>query len=104
MAEKQGYNHFMLKEIHEQPRALRDTLRGRISRDGTRVVLADVGLSPVAARAIERVMVVGCGTAYHAGLVGRFLFERLAQLDAQADLASSFATGVRFWMKGLCWW
>jgi len=90
MAEKQGYNHFMLKEIHEQPRALRDTLRGRISRDGTRVVLADVGLSPVAARAIERVMVVGCGTAYHAGLVGRFLFERLAQLDAQADLASEF--------------
>lgn len=69
-AERGGYAHFMLKEIHEQPRALRDTLRGRISADGAAVVLAELGLSADAVRALRKVDIVACGTAANAGLVG----------------------------------
>jgi glucosamine--fructose-6-phosphate aminotransferase (isomerizing) len=88
-AEKGGYAHFMLKEIHEQPRVLQETMMGRLP-DDTRLLLDGVDLAPEAARAIDKVWLVACGTAYHAGLVGRLLIEQLARVPAEADLASEF--------------
>ncbi len=88
-AEKGGYAHFMLKEIHEQPRALQETMMGRLPNDRT-VALDGVTLGPEAARALEKVWLVACGTAYHAGLVGRTLIEQLAGVPAEADLGSEF--------------
>ncbi len=88
-AEKGGYAHFMLKEIHEQPRALQETLMGRLPGERD-VALDGVALAPEAARALEKVWLLACGTAYHAGLVGRRLLERLARIPAEPDLASEF--------------
>ncbi len=90
MAEKGGYKHFMLKEIFEQPRALEDTLRGRLDREHGDVVGAELGLGPNAAAAFQRVILVACGTSFHAGLVGRYYIERLARVPAVAELASEF--------------
>jgi glutamine---fructose-6-phosphate transaminase (isomerizing) len=90
MAEKGGYRHFMLKEIYEQPRAITDTFRGRIAPETGTIVLPDVTLDPATVRAIQRVMFVGCGTAWHASLLGRTMVERLAGLPAEVDLASEF--------------
>jgi glucosamine--fructose-6-phosphate aminotransferase (isomerizing) len=90
MAEKGGYRHFMLKEIYEQPRAITDTFRGRLSQESGAVVLPDVNLDPATVRAIQRVVLVACGTAYHASLLGRMMMERLAGLPAEADLGSEF--------------
>lgn len=89
-AEKCGYEHFMLKEIHEQPRALRDTLGGRISADGAGVVLDEVTISPEEIRGLKKVFVTACGTAYHAGLVGKYVIERLVRLPVEVDIASEF--------------
>jgi len=88
-AEKGGYAHFMLKEIHEQPRVLQETLMGRLP-DDRQIVLDGVELTPAAAAAIDKVWLVACGTAYHAGLVGRLLIEQLARVPAEADVASEF--------------
>lgn len=88
-AEKGGYAHFMHKEIHEQPRALQETMMGRLPDDRA-VALDGVALPPDAARALDKVWLVACGTAYHAGLVGRALLERLARIPAEADLGSEF--------------
>ena len=90
MAEKGGYRHFMLKEIHEQPRAITDTFRGRIAPETGTVVLPDVNLDPAAVRALQRVVLVACGTAFHAATLGRTMIERLAGLTAEVDLASEF--------------
>jgi glucosamine--fructose-6-phosphate aminotransferase (isomerizing) len=90
MAEKGGYRHFMLKEIYEQPRAITDTFRGRFSLETGNVVLPDVNLDPSALRGITRVVFVACGTAYHAGMLGRVMVERLAGLPAEVDLGSEF--------------
>src|SRR3989449_2524976 len=90
MAEKGGYRHFMLKEIYEQPRAITDTFRGRISPETGNVVLPDINLDPATVRAIQRVVFVACGTAYHAGMLGRMIVERLAGVPAEVDLASEF--------------
>ena len=88
-AEKGGYAHFMLKEIHEQPRVLQETLMGRLP-DDRQLVLDGVELTPDAAAGIDKVWLVACGTAYHAGLVGRLLIEQLARVPAEADVASEF--------------
>src|SRR5713101_6563925 len=90
MAEKGGYRHFMLKEMHEQPRAITDTFRGRIAPETGNVVLPDVNLAPDAVRAVERVVLVACGTAFHAAMLGRSMIERLAGIPAEADLGSEF--------------
>jgi glutamine---fructose-6-phosphate transaminase (isomerizing) len=87
-AEKGGHPHFMRKEILEQPRALRDTLAGRI-RDGL-PELAELGLSPALASGVERAELVACGTSWHAGLVGRRYLEELAGLPASAEVASEY--------------
>jgi glucosamine--fructose-6-phosphate aminotransferase (isomerizing) len=90
MAEKGGYRHFMLKEIYEQPRAIADTFRGRISPETGNVVLPDVTIDPATVAEIQRVVFVACGTAYHASMLGRTMVERLAALPAEVDLASEF--------------
>jgi len=90
LAEKGGYRHFMLKEIYEQPRAAADTLRGRVSPEGRTVVLPDIGLDPEIVAGLRRVVLVACGTSYHAALVGRFLIERLAGISAEVDLGSEY--------------
>src|ERR671919_2308794 len=90
MAEKGGYRHFMLKEIYEQPRAIADTFQGRLALDTGDVVLADVNLDRATVEAIQRVVLVACGTSWHAALLGRSIIERLAGIPAEVDLASEF--------------
>ncbi len=90
MAEKGGYRHFMLKEIYEQPRAITDTFRGRVAPETGNIVLTDVTLDPATVRSIQRVVLVACGTAYHAAMLGRIMIERLAGLPAETDLGSEF--------------
>ena len=90
LAEKGGYRHFMLKEIYEQPRAVADTLRGRVSPEGGTVVLPDIGLDPDVVAGLQRVVFIACGTSYHAAIVGRFMVERLAGVAAEVDLGSEF--------------
>ena len=87
-AEKGGYEHFMLKEIHEQPRALQDTMMSRLEDE--RVVLHEVALTPEQLAQINKVYIVACGTAWHAGLVGKTLLERWAHLPVEVDIASEF--------------
>jgi glucosamine--fructose-6-phosphate aminotransferase (isomerizing) len=89
-AEKAGYETFMLKEIHEQPAALRDTLAGRLREDGT-IDLAEVtGLGDEFLRRLRRVFIVACGTSYHAGLIVSYAIEQLARVPVQIDVASEF--------------
>ncbi len=90
LAEKGGYRHFMLKEIYEQPRAAADTMRGRVQPEGGTVVLPDVQLDPDVVAGIQRIVLVACGTSYHAAIVGRFMMERLAGIAAEVDLGSEF--------------
>lgn len=90
MAEKGGYKHFMLKEIHEQPRAIEDTFRGRMVPDKGEVYWEELGLSKEDIRNIEKVHIVACGTSYHAGLYGEFVFEELAKLSCEVDIGSEF--------------
>jgi glucosamine--fructose-6-phosphate aminotransferase (isomerizing) len=90
MAEKGGYRHFMLKEMYEQPRAITDTFRGRISAETGSIVLPDVDLDRSVIRSIQRVVFVACGTASYASLLGRAMVERLAGLPAEVDLGSEF--------------
>jgi len=87
-AEKGGYDHFMLKEIHEQPRALRDTLVGRLEDE--RVVLQEVNLTAEELKNFQKIFIVACGTAWHAGLVGKNLIERWVRLPVEVDIASEF--------------
>ena len=89
-AEKQGYKHFMLKEIHEQPAKVADTLRGRVDLHAGDVRLEGVDLDPQRLSAINHVQVIACGTSYHAGVVGRALVEKLARVRTAVDLASEF--------------
>jgi len=90
MAEKGGYKHFMLKEIHEQPRAVRDTTLGRISRDSGAVMLEEMKISEQEFRAFEHVRIIACGTSWHAALMGKFMIENLARIPAEVDYGSEF--------------
>ncbi|HET8532075.1 MAG TPA: glutamine--fructose-6-phosphate transaminase (isomerizing) [Methylomirabilota bacterium] len=90
MAEKGGYRHFMLKEIFEQPRAAADTMRGRVQLEGGTVVLPDVQLDPEVVAGIQRIVLVACGTSYHAAIVGRFMMERLTGIASEVDIGSEF--------------
>ncbi len=88
-AEKGGYDYFMLKEIAEQPQAVTDTLRGRLTDTGE-VVLDDMHMSPRQLRDIDKVFVIGCGTAYHAGLIAKYAIEHWTRLPVDVELASEF--------------
>ncbi len=90
MAEKGGYKHFMLKEIFEQPRALEDTLRGRLDRQNGAINGEEIGLPPEKAESIERVVLLACGTSHHAAMTGRYFIETLARIPTVVELASEF--------------
>src|ERR1700747_1070972 len=90
MAEKGGYKHFMQKEIFEQPRALRDSLLGRISQDTGKIFLDDMQITEQQFRDFNQVRIVACGTSWHAGLAGKFMIERLARLPVEVDYGSEF--------------
>ncbi|MCA6073194.1 MAG: glutamine--fructose-6-phosphate transaminase (isomerizing), partial [Endomicrobium sp.] len=89
-AEKDGYKHFMLKEIFEQPRTIEDTFRGRIYPDEGRIYLEEVKLKEENIKNISNIYIVACGTSYHSGLVSKFLFENFAKIPAEVDIASEF--------------
>ena len=89
MAEKQGYEHFMLKEIHEQPRAITETLNGRIE-NGNINIKEELNLSDEELLGINRIIIVACGTSWHAGLAGEFMFEELAKIPTEVEYASEF--------------
>ncbi len=90
MAEKGGYKHFMLKEIFEQPRAVRDTALGRVSQDRAQVFLEQMEISEKDFKSFEHVKIVACGTSWHSGLAGKFMIERLARLPVEVDYGSEF--------------
>ncbi len=90
LAEKGGFKHFMLKEIHEQPHAIRETLAGRVSLDEGRVYLDPTDIPDAAWQAFTRLVIPACGTSWHAALVGKVLIEELARLPVEVDYASEF--------------
>ncbi|NYF78023.1 glutamine--fructose-6-phosphate transaminase (isomerizing) [Granulicella arctica] len=90
MAEKAGYKHFMLKEINEQPRAIRDTTLGRISLDTGKVFLQEMQITAEDFRNASQITIAACGTSWHAGLAGKFMIERLARLPVEVDYASEY--------------
>ncbi|MFV9511787.1 glutamine--fructose-6-phosphate transaminase (isomerizing) [Tepidibacillus sp. LV47] len=90
-ADKGGYDHYMLKEIHEQPRAYRETLNYRIDYENQRVDLSkEIRLTEDEIRAIDKIHIVACGTAYHAGIVGKYVIERLVRIPVEVDVASEY--------------
>jgi len=89
-AEKGTYRHFMEKEIHEQVRSLTDTIGGRVDFDEGRILLPELNLTSDAARSIKKIVITACGTAAHAGMVGKVLIEHIARLPAEVDIASEF--------------
>jgi len=90
MAEKGGYKHFMLKEIFEQPRAVRDTILGRVGQESGRIFLDEMQITAREFAEFERVRIVACGTSWHAGLAGKFMIEKLARMSAGVDYGSEF--------------
>ncbi|MGM1023774.1 MAG: glutamine--fructose-6-phosphate transaminase (isomerizing) [Bacillota bacterium] len=89
-AEKGGYEHFMLKEIYEQPKAYRDTMLGRIDKETKKVVLPELKLTEEQIKNIRNIQIVACGTAYNAGLIGRTVIESLARIPVENDVASEY--------------
>jgi glucosamine--fructose-6-phosphate aminotransferase (isomerizing) len=90
MAEKAGYKHFMLKEIFEQPTAARETILGRVSQDSGKVFLEEMKISDQQLAAIDKVTILACGTSWHAGLVGKFMIEKLARVPVEVDYGSEY--------------
>jgi len=89
-AEKGGFKHFMLKEIYEQPRAVRDTTLGRISQDSGKVFLEEMQIAEEEFRKASKVNIAACGTSWHAGLAGKFMIERFARVPVEVDYASEY--------------
>ncbi len=90
MAEKAGYKHFMLKEIFEQPMAVKETVLGRASIESGKVFLHEIEIPDEVLRSVERVVILACGTSWHAGLVGKFLIETLARVPCEVDYGSEY--------------
>ena len=90
MAEKEGYRHYMLKEIHEQPRAVRDTFNGRMFEESGDIFFNDLQITPEEWAKIKKVHVIACGTSWHAGLVGKFLLEDAARIPIEVDYGSEY--------------
>jgi glutamine---fructose-6-phosphate transaminase (isomerizing) len=90
MAEKGGYKHFMLKEIYEQPRAVRDTTLGRVGQESGRIFLDEMDISAKEFKEFRQVRIVACGTSWHAALAGKFMIERLARVPVEVDYGSEF--------------
>ncbi len=90
MAEKGGYKHFMLKEVFEQPRAVKDTTLGRVSQETGHIYLGETDITPEEFRAFEQVKIIACGTSWHSALAGKFMVEKLARLPVEVDYGSEF--------------
>ena len=90
MAEKGGYRHFMLKEIFEQPRAVRDTIAGRLREEKGDVYLEDLSMTDADLQGVQRICIIACGTSWHAALVGKFLIEEHCRVPVEVDIASEF--------------
>ncbi|MDH4229299.1 MAG: glutamine--fructose-6-phosphate transaminase (isomerizing) [Nitrospirota bacterium] len=90
MAERAGYKHFMLKEIHEQPNAISDTMMGRVTPDRDGVLLPELKISDDDLRSLGRMTIVACGTSWHAGLLGKYMIESMARLPVEVDIASEY--------------
>jgi glutamine---fructose-6-phosphate transaminase (isomerizing) len=90
MAEKGGYKHFMLKEIFEQPRAVRDTTLGRVAQETGRIFLDEMDIAPAEFAQFKHVKIIACGTSWHAGLAGKFIIEKLARIPVEVDYGSEF--------------
>ena len=90
MAEKGGYKHFMLKEIFEQPRAIRDTTLGRVGQESGRIFLDEMDITPQQFQAFKEVKIIACGTSWHAALAGKFMIEKLARIPVEVDYGSEF--------------
>jgi len=90
MAEKGGFKHFMLKEIYEQPRAVRDTTLGRVSQDTGQIFLNEIEISQAELRAAKKINILACGTSWHAGQAGKFMIESLARVPVEVDYASEW--------------
>lgn len=90
MAEKGGFKHFMLKEIYEQPRAVRDTIQGRISLDNGKVYLNQMNISAKDFQSVSSIKIAACGTSWHAGIAGKYMLEQLARVPVEVDYASEF--------------
>ncbi|HLI83319.1 MAG TPA: glutamine--fructose-6-phosphate transaminase (isomerizing) [Bryobacteraceae bacterium] len=90
MAEKGGYKHFMLKEIFEQPRAVRDTTLGRVGQESGRIFLDEMDITPAEFARFRQVKIIACGTSWHAGLAGKFMIEKLARIPVEVDYGSEF--------------
>jgi glucosamine--fructose-6-phosphate aminotransferase (isomerizing) len=90
LAEKGGYKHFMLKEIYEQPRAVRDTTLGRVSQETGQVFLDEMDIAPAEFARFRQVKIIACGTSWHAALAGKFMIEKLARLPVEVDYGSEF--------------
>lgn len=89
-AEKGGFEHFMLKEIYEQPKAIRETLRERLGKEEGKITFAELGWTKADFADIRKIFIVACGTAYHAGLVGKYYLEKFARIPVECDIASEF--------------
>jgi glucosamine--fructose-6-phosphate aminotransferase (isomerizing) len=90
MAEKGGYKHFMLKEIFEQPRAIRDTTLGRVSQESGRIFLDEMDITPKEFQSFKQVKIIACGTSWHSALAGKFMIEKLARIPVEVDYGSEF--------------
>jgi len=90
MAEKGGYKHFMLKEIFEQPRAIKDTMMGRVGLESGRIFLDEIGMTEAEFRQFQQVKIIACGTSWHAALAGKYFIERLARVPVEVDYGSEF--------------
>ncbi len=90
LAEKGGYKHFMLKEIFEQPRAVRDTILGRVGQETGRIFLEEMEIGPKDFREFESIKIIACGTSWHAALAGKFMIEKLARIPVEVDYGSEF--------------
>src|SRR5215472_506690 len=90
MAEKGGYKHFMLKEIFEQPRAVRDTMLGRVGQESGRVFLDEMDITPKQFREFQSIKIIACGTSWHDALAGKFMIEKLARIPVEVDYGSEF--------------
>src|SRR3954462_12774544 len=89
-AEKGGHKHFMLKEIYEQPTAARDTILGRVSQEQGKIFLPDLNIAEQTFQTLQKVTIIACGTSWHAGLVGKYLIETLAQVPVEVDYGSEY--------------
>ena len=89
-AEKGGYEHFMIKEIYEQPKALRNTTTGRLAKDDKSIIFDELKWTPDDIAGFKRILITACGTAYHAGIVAKYYFEQLARIPVEVDIASEY--------------